>query len=219
MGGVTYDFVRKTDDGGVALAITRNGGLEVLTAERILVATKGRRLSQGAFPRPGTFRSRPSRTPSSGAVVIDDRMGASKAGVYAAGDVTGKGPVRLHGGLWRKARGRGRTEWRRPALRQLPARSCPQLPSSTDPRVASVEVPEAQARAAGHAVRTSVLSLDTRAARARGPRHSGSDQACRGWGDWQASWGGHSFSGRSRQHRSRRRLQSAVGCRSTIWQK
>ncbi|MBK5654019.1 MAG: mercury(II) reductase [Alphaproteobacteria bacterium] len=149
--GVTYDFVRKTDDGGVALAITRNGGLEVLTAEQILVATGRTPNTQGL----GLSEAGVAQT-SSGAVVIDDRMGTSKAGVYAAGDVTGKDQFVYMAAYGAKLAARNALNGN--SLRYdntvMPA------VVFTDPQVASVGVTEAQARAAGHAVRTSVLSLD-----------------------------------------------------------
>ncbi|MGG6495361.1 UNVERIFIED_CONTAM: FAD-dependent oxidoreductase, partial [Bacteroidetes bacterium 56_B9] len=74
VGGLAYDFVHKTEDGGVALTITRNGGPEILTAERILVAT-GRTPNTETLglPEVGVAQT------SSGAIVIDDRMRTSKA--------------------------------------------------------------------------------------------------------------------------------------------
>lgn len=152
MRGVTYDFVRKTADGGVALAITRNGGPEILTADRILVATGRTPNTEGL----GLSETGVAQT-SSGAIVIDNCMRTSKAGVYAAGDVTGKDQFVYMAAYGAKLAARNALNG--DSLRYdntvMPA------VVFTDPQVASVGVTEAQARAAGHAVRTSVLSLDS----------------------------------------------------------
>ncbi len=83
-------------------------------------------------------------------------MGTSKAGVYAAGDVTGKDQFVYMAAYGAKLAARNALNGN--SLRYdntvMPA------VVFTDPQVASVGVTEAQARAAGHAVRTSVLSLD-----------------------------------------------------------
>lgn len=148
--GVSYDVVRKTGD-GAALAITRNGAPEILTAERILVAagrtpnTEGLGLSEA-----GVVQT------SSGAIVVDDRMRTSKTGVYAVGDVTGKDQFVYMAAYGAKLAAKN-------ALNSNSLRyDNTAMPAVvfTDPEVASVGLTEAQARAAGHPVRTSVLSLD-----------------------------------------------------------
>ena len=150
MRGVTYDFVRKTAD-GAALAITRNGGHEVLTAERILVATGRTPNTEGlGLSEAGVVQT------SSGAIVVDDRMRTSKVGVYAVGDVTGKDQFVYMAAYGAKLAAKNALNGN--SLRYdntaMPA------VVFTDPQVASVGLTEAQARAAGHPVRTSVLSLD-----------------------------------------------------------
>ena len=148
--GVTYDVVRKTDD-GAALAITRNGAPETLTAERILVATGRTPNTEGlGLSEAGVVQT------SSGAIVVDDRMRTSKAGVYAAGDVTGKDQFVYMAAYGAKLAAKN-------ALNSNSLRyDNTAMPAVvfTDPQVASVGLTEAQARAAGHPVRTSVLSLD-----------------------------------------------------------
>ena len=149
--GITYESARKTDDGGVALAIARDGRPEILTAERILVAT-GRRSNTEAL---GLAETGIDLTPA-GAIIVDDRMRTSKAGVYAAGDVTGKDQFVYMAAYGAKLAAKNALNGNslsydntaRPAV------------VFTDPQVASVGMTEAQARAAGHSVRTSVLSLD-----------------------------------------------------------
>jgi mercuric reductase len=149
--GVAYDFVHKTDDGGVALAITRNGGPEILTADRILVATGRTPNTEGL----GLSEAGVALT-SSGAIVIDDHMRTSKAGVYAAGDATGKDQFVYMAAYGAKLAARNALNGN--SLRY----DSTVMPAVvfTDPQLASVGVTEAQARAAGRAVRISVLSLD-----------------------------------------------------------
>lgn len=151
VGGLAYDFVRKTEDGGVALTITRNGDPEILTGERIFVAT-GRTPNTETLglPEVGVAQT------SSGAIVIDDRMRTSKAGIYAAGDVTGRDQFVYMAAYGAKLAAKN-------ALNSNSLRyDNTTMPAIvfTDPQVASVGLTESQARAAGYAVRTSVLSLD-----------------------------------------------------------
>lgn len=151
VGGLAYDFVHKTEDGGVALTITRNGGPEILTAERILVAT-GRTPNTETLglPEVGVAQT------SSGAIVIDDRMRSSKTGIYAAGDVTGRDQFVYMAAYGAKLAAKN-------ALNSNSLRyDNTTMPAIvfTDPQVASVGLTESQARAAGYAVRTSLLSLD-----------------------------------------------------------
>lgn len=149
--GITYESARKTDDGGVALAIARDGRPEILTAERILVAT-GRRSNTEAL---GLAETGIDLTPA-GAIIVDDRMRTSKAGVYAAGDVTGKDQFVYMAAYGAKLAAKNALNGNSLSYDNIA------MPAVvfTDPQVASVGMTEAQARAAGHSVRTSVLSLD-----------------------------------------------------------
>lgn len=149
--GITYESARKTDDGGVALAIARDGRPEILTAERILVAT-GRRSNTEAL---GLAETGIDLTPA-GAIIVDDRMRTSKAGVYAAGDVTGKDQFVYMAAYGAKLAAKNALNGNSLSYDNTA------MPAVvfTDPQVASVGMTEAQARAVGHSVRTSVLSLD-----------------------------------------------------------
>jgi mercuric reductase len=151
VGGIAYESIRRTDDGGVALAIARDGRPEILTAERIVVAT-GRRPNTEAL---GVAEVGVAATPA-GAIIVDDRMRTSKAGVYAAGDVTGKDQFVYMAAYGAKLAAKNALNGNN--LRYDNAA----MPAVvfTDPQVASVGMTEARARAAGHSVRTSVLSLD-----------------------------------------------------------
>ncbi|MBX9645917.1 MAG: mercury(II) reductase, partial [Xanthobacteraceae bacterium] len=93
---------------------------------------------------------------SSGAIIVDDRMRTSKAGIYAAGDVTGKDQFVYMAAYGAKLAAKN-------ALNSNSMRyDNTTMPAVvfTDPQVATVGLTEAQAVVAGHAVRTSVLSLD-----------------------------------------------------------
>src|SRR3546814_21136158 len=83
--GIACQSVRKTAEGGVALAILCEGVAETIVAERLLVAT-------GRTPNVedlGLIEAGVLQTPG-GAIIVDDRMRTSLPGVYAAGDVTGR---------------------------------------------------------------------------------------------------------------------------------
>lgn len=80
--GIAYDACRE-DEAGVTVCVKDGGRLIDLTAERLLVAT-GRTPNTEALGLADAGIEQDSR----GAIVVDDRMRTSKAGVYAAGDVT-----------------------------------------------------------------------------------------------------------------------------------
>lgn len=150
VGGLTYEAVQRTED-GVALTVIRDGRPETITAERILVAT-------GRAPNVESLGLREAGVAqtTAGAILVDDRMRTSKAGVYAAGDVTGKDQFVYMAAYGAKlaAKNALNSDSLRYDNSAMPA------VVFTDPQVASVGLTEAQAQAAGHDVRTSVLSLD-----------------------------------------------------------
>lgn len=150
VGGLTYESIRRTED-GVALTVVRDGRPDTLAAERILVAT-------GRAPNTenlGLAEVGIAQTPA-GAIVVDDRMRTSKASVYAAGDVTGKDQFVYMAAYGAKLAAKNALNG--DSLRY--DNSAMPAVVFTDPQVGSVGLTEAQARAAGHNVRTSVLSLD-----------------------------------------------------------
>lgn len=150
LGGLAYESVRRMED-GVSLTVRRNGQRETVTAEQILVAT-GRSANTENL---GLAEAGVAQTPT-GAIVVDDRMRTSKPGVYAAGDVTGKDQFVYMAAYGAKLAAKNALNG--DSLRYdntaMPA------VVFTDPQVGSVGLTEAQARAAGHDVRTSVLALD-----------------------------------------------------------
>jgi mercuric reductase len=122
-----------------------------LTAERILVAT-GRTPNTETLglPEVGVAQT------SSGAIVIDDRMRTSKAGIYAAGDVTGRDQFVYMAAYGAKLAAKNALNGN--SLR-YDNTTMPAI-VFTDPQVASVGLTESQAHAAGYAVRTSLLAID-----------------------------------------------------------
>lgn len=138
-------------DGGIALTVQTDGGEETLRADELLLAT-GRvpNTESLALGRAGI------ETNGRGGIKVDDRMRTSRAGVYAAGDVTGRDQF-----VYMAAYGA-----RLAAKNALNSDSLVYDNSAmpvvvfSDPQVASVGLTEAAAKAAGHDVRTSILPLD-----------------------------------------------------------
>ncbi|WP_019195321.1 mercury(II) reductase [Afipia birgiae] len=150
VGGLAYDSVRKTES-GVALTVLRDGHPQTITADRILVATGRTPNTEGlGLGEAGVGQA------TGGAILIDDRMRTSKKGVYAVGDVTGKDQFVYMAAYGAKLAAKNALNG--DSLRY--DNSAMPAVVFTDPQVASVGFTEAQARAAGHDVRISVLSLD-----------------------------------------------------------
>ncbi|CAH1675203.1 MAG: mercury(II) reductase [Bosea sp.] len=150
MGDLTYDSVRRTEE-GIALTVLRDGQPQTIGAERILVATGRAPNTEGL----GLAETGIAQTPM-GAILVDDRMRTTRAGVYAAGDVTGKDQFVYMAAYGAKLAARNALNG--DSLRY--DNSAMPAVVFTDPQVGSVGLTEAQARAAGHDVRTSVLALD-----------------------------------------------------------
>ncbi|MEX0590102.1 MAG: FAD-dependent oxidoreductase, partial [Xanthobacteraceae bacterium] len=148
--GVAPLSIRKAD-GGIALEVAAGGKPETLAAEQVLVTTGRRPNTEGL----GLAEAGVELLPIGG-VKVDDRMRTTRAGVYAAGDVTGRDQF-----VYMAAYGA-----RIAAMNALNGDTLrydnSAMPSVvfTDPQVASVGLTEAEARATGHNVRTSVLDLD-----------------------------------------------------------
>jgi len=146
----SYSRVTQTD-GEITLTVWADGGEETLRAEELLLAT-GRvpNTESLALARAGI------ETCARGGIMVDDRMRTSRAGIYAAGDVTG-----LDQFVYMAAYGA-----RLAAKNALNGDSLiydnSAMPAVvfSDPQVASVGLTEAAAKATGHDVRTSVLPLD-----------------------------------------------------------
>ncbi len=148
--GVAYERFRKTDE-GIELSVRKGDRPEVLAAEKILVATgRSPNVEQLGLAEAGV------RQTKSGAIVVDDRMRTSRAGTYAAGDVTGRDQFVYMAAYGAKLAAKNALN----SDKLVYDNSAMPEVVFTDPQVASVGLTEAAAKAAGHAVATSVLSLD-----------------------------------------------------------
>jgi len=150
LSGVAYEHCRKTD-AGVELAIRKDDRPEVLVAEKLLAASgRSPNVEQLGLAEAGVRQSK------GGAVMVDDRMRTSRKGIYAAGDVTGRDQFVYMAAYGAKLAAKN-------ALNSdslvYDNSAMPEV-VFTDPQVGSVGLTEAAAKAAGHAVATSLLSLD-----------------------------------------------------------
>lgn len=138
-------------DGGIALTVVTDGNEEIVKAEELLLAT-GR--------VPNTERLSLARVGieacDHGGIEVDDRMRTSRAGVYAAGDVTGRDQFVYMAAYGAKLAAKNALN----GDSLVYDNSAMPAVVFSDPQVASVGLTEAAAKAAGHDVRTSVLPLD-----------------------------------------------------------
>jgi len=148
--GLSYRSV-EGDASKVTLTIERGGETIVLTAEK-LVATAGRRANTEGMGLEEAGVTLDER----GSIVIGDDMQTSAPGIYAAGDVTDRDQFVYMAAYGAKLAaqnavlgGDGRYD----------NSSMPWV-VFTDPQVAGVGLNEAQAKAAGFDVKTSVVPLD-----------------------------------------------------------
>jgi len=145
-----YDSIRANRD-GVALSVTIDGSTETLEAQRVLLSAGRKANTDGlGLEEAGVALL------ANGGIKVDDRMRTTKAGVYAAGDVTGRDQFVYMAAYGAKiaATNALNGDGRRYDNRAMPA------VVFTDPQVASVGLTEATARAKGIGVKISVLSLD-----------------------------------------------------------
>ncbi len=149
-GGLSYRGIGETER-GVALDIRDEDAPATIEAEQVLVAT-GRRPNTEEL---GLEEVGVELLPNGG-VKVDDRLRTSKAGIYAAGDVTGRDMFVYMAAYGARiaAENALNGDNRRYETTAMPA------VVFTDPQVASCGLTEAEAQSQGHAVRTSVLPLD-----------------------------------------------------------
>ncbi|WP_104016889.1 mercury(II) reductase [Roseovarius nitratireducens] len=146
--------------GGVRLTIERGGKAEVLTAERLVVTT-GRVANTEDLGLADLGVDPDAR----GSIRVGPDMATTRVGVWAAGDVTDRDQFVYMAAYGAKVAVNN-------ALGLEPMRydnaAMPWV-VFTDPQVAGVGLSEAEAKAAGHEVKTSVVTLDNvpRAAAAR----------------------------------------------------
>ena len=148
--GVRPTVIRKTGH-GIALEISSGGKSEALDAEEVLVTT-GRRPNTAGL---GLEQVGVDLLPNGG-VAVDDRMRTTKAGIYAAGDVTGRDQFVYMAAYGARIAAENALDG---DGKRYDASAMPSI-VFTDPQVASVGLTEVQARDEGLAVKTSVLLLD-----------------------------------------------------------
>ncbi len=148
--GLSYREVA-AQGGGVALTIERGGKTETLTAAR-LVATTGRVANTDGLGLEALGIELDAR----GSIKVGPDMATTRAGVHAAGDVTDRDQF-----VYMAAYGAKIAVNNALGLEPMTYDNAT-MPwvVFTDPQVAGVGLSEAQAIAAGHEVKTSVLGLD-----------------------------------------------------------
>ncbi len=147
--GLSYVEAAKSD-AGVALTIAIDGANETLHAEQMLLTT-GRRPNTKSL---GLMEAGVEMLPNGG-IVVDERMRTNLRGVYAAGDVTGRDQFVYMAAYGAKLAAKNALNSNSHAYENA---AMPWV-VFTDPHVAGAGLSEAQARAAGHSVKTSIASL------------------------------------------------------------
>ena len=148
--GAAYKLVSRSDR-GVALVVKTGDRDETLEAERLLIATGRAPNIEGlGLAEAGVAQQ------ENGGIQVDDRMRTTRDGIYAAGDVTGHDQFVYMAAYGAKLAAKNALNgnafiYDRTAMPSV---------VFTDPQVASVGLTEAEARAAGQPVLTSVISLD-----------------------------------------------------------
>lgn len=148
--GITYQEIRRTDE-SVALTIAGNDGDDTVVAEQVLVATGRRPNTEGMGLEEAGVELLPT-----GGIKIDDRMRTTKAGVYAAGDVTGRDMFVYMAAYGARIAAENALDG---DAHRYDATAMPAV-TFTDPQAASVGLTEAAARERGFEVKTSVLPLE-----------------------------------------------------------
>lgn len=148
--GIAYRAIRKTED-GISLDVSRDGQNTTINADQVLITTGRTPNIEGL----GLAERGIALSPRGG-IVVDDRMRTTRAGIYAAGDVTGRDQFVYMAAYGAKLAAKNALNG--DSLRY--ENSAAPAIVFTDPQVASVGLTEADARAAGHAVRVSTIGLD-----------------------------------------------------------
>jgi mercuric reductase len=148
--GLSYREITHGPD-GVALSVLADDRPETIRAERVLVAA-GRKPNTADLG----LAAAGVAVRSNGGIRVDDRMRTTRAGIYAAGDVTGRDEFVYMAAYGARIAAQN-------ALNgddgHYDATAMPRV-VFTDPQVASVGLTAAQAKAAGLAVKTAILPLD-----------------------------------------------------------
>lgn len=148
--GLAYESIRRTEQ-GIALQIHADGESQELFAEQVLVAA-GRRPNTGDLDLEAAGVAVDGR----GAIVVDEHQQTTRAGVYAAGDVTGRDEYVYMAAYGAKLAAENAIQGHN---RQYDARTMPEV-VFTDPQVASVGLTEAAARQEGYHIEVRTINLD-----------------------------------------------------------
>lgn len=148
--GVAYDACRE-DEAGVTVCVKEAGEIVEITSEKLLLAA-------GRTPNTETLGLSEAgvELDRRGAIVVDDCMRTTKPGVYAAGDVTNRDQFVYMAAYGAKIAARNALN----GDKLIYDNAAMPWVVFTDPQIAGVGLSEAQARAAGCQVKTSVLTLD-----------------------------------------------------------
>lgn len=148
--GVSYGSIRETN-GRIELDVNQAGLPITLTAERVLITTGRTPNVEGLG-----LEELGIETSLNGGIDVDDRLRTTRDGFYAAGDVTGRDQFVYMAAYGAKLAAKNALNSDSLAYDN---RAMPAVVFS-DPQVGSVGLTEAQARAAGHQVRTSIVTLN-----------------------------------------------------------
>ncbi|WP_375567554.1 mercury(II) reductase [Oceaniradius stylonematis] len=148
--GVAYDAARRDGD-RACLTVTVNGASQEMATDHLVLTTGRASNTEGlGLAEMGV------ETDRRGAIKIGDDMATTRPGIYAAGDVTDRDQFVYMAAYGAKLAARnavlgGAERYDNAAMPWV---------VFTDPQVAGVGLTEAQAREAGHEVKTSFVSLD-----------------------------------------------------------
>lgn len=148
--GIAYDRIEEKDN-SVVLTVRDQGGAREITAEKVLIAT-------GRAPNTESLNlaSAGFELTANNGVKVDAQMRSSRKNVYAAGDVTGQDQFVYMAAYGAKIAAKNAMNDK---FLSYDNSAMPAV-VFTDPQIASVGMTEAQAKAQGFDVRTSVLTLD-----------------------------------------------------------
>ena len=149
--GVGYQKIEKTTGKGIALTCQTPDGERVIAAEQVLAATgrkpntKNLHLDKAGIGLTGK-----------GGIAVNEYMQTSHPDVYAVGDVTGQDMFVYMAAYGGKLASLNALEGNK---RRYNNEAMPSV-VFTDPQVATVGLTEAEAKAKGHDVKTSLITLD-----------------------------------------------------------
>ncbi len=148
--GITYDRIEE-NDGAISLHIQSINGPEVITAEKVMIATGRTPNSDGM-----NLKAAGIEIAANHGIIVDHQMRTTRESVYAAGDVTGSDQFVYMAAYGAKIAAKNAMN----SNSHTYDNSIMPAVVFTDPQVASVGLTEAQARTAGHRVKVSILTLD-----------------------------------------------------------